>query len=95
MAFKTDFGILYYEDRRPLYCTTESRRTATFGLFLGLLEDRCECGRCARGDSSGDRLCDNVLLCLIAVLNRNTLVPSATRSMKRALDRELRTATLD
>jgi hypothetical protein len=86
MAFKTDFGILYYEDRRPLYCTTESRRTATFGLFLGLLEDRCECGRCARGDSSGDRLCDNVLLCLIAVLNRNTLVPSATRSFSLTAD---------
>jgi hypothetical protein len=38
MALKTDFGILYYEDRRPLYCAVESRRTATFGLFLGLLE---------------------------------------------------------
>jgi hypothetical protein len=83
LGLKTDFGILYYEDRRPLYCTTESRHTATFGLFLGLLEDRCECGRCARGCSSGDRLYDNVLFCLIAVLNRNTLVPSATRSMER------------
>jgi hypothetical protein len=83
MALKTDFGILYYEDRRPLYCAVESRRTATFGLFLGLLENRCECGRCARGGSSGDSLCDNVLFCLIAVLNRNTLVPSATRSMER------------
>ena len=31
----------------------------------------------------GDSLCDNVLLCLIAVLNRNTLVPSATRSTER------------
>jgi hypothetical protein len=42
MALKTDFGILYYEDRRPLYCAVESRRTtATFGLFLGLLENRC------------------------------------------------------
>jgi hypothetical protein len=83
MALKTDFGILYYEDRRPLYCATESRRTATFGLFLGLLEDRCECGRCARGGSSGDNLCDNVLFCLIDVLNRNTLVPSAILSMER------------
>jgi hypothetical protein len=83
MALKTDFGILYYEDRRPLYCAAESLRTSTFGLFLGLLEDRRECGRCARGVSSGDSLCDNVLFCLIAVLNRNTLVPSATRSMER------------
>jgi hypothetical protein len=46
-------------------------------------ENRCECGRCARGGSSGDSLCDNVLFCLISVLNRNTLVPSATRSMER------------
>jgi hypothetical protein len=83
MALKTDFGILYYEDQRPLYSATEIRRTTTFGRFLGLLEDRCECGRCARGASSGDSLCDNVLFCLIVVLNRNTLVPSATRSMER------------
>jgi hypothetical protein len=54
MALKTDFGILYHEDRRPLYCATESRCTATFGLFLGLIEDGCECERCVRGDSSGD-----------------------------------------
>jgi hypothetical protein len=83
MALKTDFGILYYEDRRPFDCATESRRTSTFGRFLGLLEDRCECGRCARGGSSGDILCDNVLFCLITVINRNTFVPSATRSMER------------
>jgi hypothetical protein len=84
MALKTDFGyLLYCEDRRPLYCAVESRRTAAFGLFLGLLENRCEYWRCARGGSSGDSLCDNVLFCLIAVLNRNTLVPSATRSMER------------
>jgi hypothetical protein len=83
MSLKTDFEILYYEDRRPLYCATENRRAATFVRFLGLLENRCECGRCARGGSSGDSLCDNVLFCLIVVLNRNTLVPSATRSMER------------
>jgi hypothetical protein len=83
MALKTNFRILYYEDRRPLYCATEISRTSTFGQFLGFLEDRCECGRCARGDSSGDSLCDNVLFCLIVVLNRNTLVPSVTRWMER------------
>jgi hypothetical protein len=90
MALKMDFGILYYEDRRPPYrklvtAGGRKRRPSTiFGRFLGLLEDRCECGtRCARVGSSGDSLCDNVLLCLIAVLSRNTLVPSATRSMER------------
>ena len=30
-----DFGTLYYQDRRPLYCATESHRTVSSGLFLG------------------------------------------------------------
>ena len=37
----------------------------------------------ARDGSSGDSLCENVLLNLITVLNRNTLVPSAAWSTER------------
>jgi hypothetical protein len=33
-----DFGTIYYEDRRPLYCATESYRTVSSGLFLGSQE---------------------------------------------------------
>jgi hypothetical protein len=62
---------------------TESRLTATFFLFLGLLDlgvvNACD----ARHGSSGDSLCDNDLLSLIAVLNRNNLVPSAAWSTER------------
>jgi len=61
---------------------TESRHTATLGSFLGLLGFRCECGQCA-GRLLRRRLCENVLRYLIAILNRNTLVPSAARSTER------------
>ena len=37
-----DFGTLYYEDRRPLYCTTESHRTVSSGRLLGSTESRSE-----------------------------------------------------
>jgi hypothetical protein len=37
-----DFGTLYYEDRKPFYCSTESHRTVSSGLFLGFLEARFE-----------------------------------------------------
>ena len=33
-----DFGTIYYQDRRPLYCATESHRTVSSGLFLGSQE---------------------------------------------------------
>jgi hypothetical protein len=53
---------------------TESRHTATLGLFLA---------GDALGGSSRKRLCENVLRYLIAILNRNTLVPSAARWTER------------
>jgi hypothetical protein len=56
MALKTDFGILYYEDRRPLYCAVENRRTATFGLFLELLETGVNAGD-ARGVALQETAC--------------------------------------
>jgi len=37
-----DFGTLYYEDRRPLYCATESHRTVSSGRLLGTPESRSE-----------------------------------------------------
>ena len=37
-----DFGTLYYEDRRPLYCATESHRTVSSGQLLGSPESRSE-----------------------------------------------------
>ena len=51
MVCNKEFGMLYYEDRRPLYCATESRRTATFGLFLGLLETRANASVGAGGST--------------------------------------------
>jgi hypothetical protein len=73
------------------YCSNKlTRHTATFGLFLnGTLSRSSGCWDLgvnagdALGGSSRRRLCDNVLRYLIAILNRNTLVPSAARSTER------------
>ena len=66
-----DFWTLYYEDRRPLYCATESHRRVSSGLFLGLLEARFEWNmrgwlRRESGDSCA-MLCSPSLLFLIEI----------------------------
>ena len=86
--------MLYYEDRRPLYCATESHRTVSSGLFLGLLEARFEWSmrgwlRRQSGDSCA-MLCSPLFLFLIEIPLRRR--PYGRR--KGALDRELRTVTL-
>jgi hypothetical protein len=77
-----DFGTLYYEDRRPLYCATESHRTVSSGRFLGSPESRSEWsmlgGSCARTETAVQ-----ALFSLNVVLNRNTLAPSTIWSTER------------
>ena len=57
------FGTLYYEDRRPLYCATESHRTVSSGLFLGSQEARSEMEHAAGGSyvKRGDSRASSVL----------------------------------
>ena len=82
MAVKTDFGILYYEDRRPPYRKQKAVILRPLVCFWACWDLGVNAGD-AQDDSSGDSLCDNVLIYLITVLNRNTLVPSAARSKER------------
>jgi len=95
MAVKTDFGILYYVDRRLLYRKQKAvihrplvRRKQKAVIHRPLVRswgcwDLGVNAGDARDGSSGDSLCENVLLNLITVLNRNTLVPSAAWSTER------------
>jgi len=83
MVIKTDFGILYYEDRRPPY----RKQTAIIQRPLVCSSGCWDLVGVNAGDaldgSSRRRLCENVLHYLIAMLDRNTLVPSAARSTER------------
>ena len=78
-----DFGTLYCEDRRPLYCATESHRTVSSGLFLGSQEARSEWSMPRVAPTLERRQLCNALFSLIVVLNRNTLAPSTIRSTER------------
>ena len=69
-----DFGTLYYEDRRPLYRATESHRTVSSGLFLGLLEVRFEWSVKRVASTRERRQPCNARFSLSVVLN--TLAPS-------------------
>jgi len=74
-----DFGTIYYEDRRPLYCATESHRT---GRLLGSTEFRSEWSMLG-GSSDRTETAVQALFSLIVVLNRNTLAPSTIWSTER------------
>jgi hypothetical protein len=74
-----DFGTIYYEDRRPLYCATESHRT---GWLLGSTEFRSEWSMLG-GSSDRTETAVQALFSLIVVLNRNTLAPSTIWSTER------------
>ena len=82
MAVKTDFGILYYVDRRPLYRKQKAVIQRPLVRSWGCWDVGVNAGD-ARDGSSGDSICENVLLYLTTVLNRNTLVLSAARSKER------------
>jgi hypothetical protein len=78
MPIKTDFGILYYEDRRPPYRKQKAVIQRPLVCSSGCWDLGVNAGD-ALGGSSRRRLCENVLRYLIAILNKNTLVPSARR----------------
>ena len=77
-----DFGTLYYEDRRPLYCATESHRTVSSGRLLGSTESRSEWSMLGGSDARAETAVQ-ALFSLIVVLNRNTLAPSTIWSTER------------
>ena len=97
MTVKTDFGIesvccllvldsvtstlLYYEDRRLPYRKQKAVIQRPLVRSSGCWDLGVNAGD-ALGGSSRRRLCENVLRYLIAILNRNTLVQSAARSME-------------
>jgi hypothetical protein len=78
-----DFGTLYYEDRRPLYCATESHRTVSSGRLLGSPESRSEWSMLGGSDARAPETAVQALFSLIVVLNRNTLAPSTIWSTER------------
>ena len=82
MSATRDFGTLYYEDRRPLYCATESHRTVSSGRLLGSTESRSEWSMLGGSDARAETAVQ-ALFSLIVVLNRNTLGPSTIWSMER------------
>ena len=78
-----DFGTLYYEDRRPLYCATESHRTVSSGRLLGSPESRSEWSMLGGSSARVSETAVQALFSLIVVLNRNTLAPSTIWSTER------------
>jgi hypothetical protein len=67
MAVKTDFGILYYEDRRPPYRKQKAVIQRPLVCSSGCWDLGVNAAGDALGGSSRRRLCENVLRYLIAI----------------------------